>query len=299
MTKLIMDPSLFEAAENMPADDQLDHFMFLKDSIDFASDYFEASLDGYDGAPYSYNSESHQYVPPITKSLTVRNRYSEISKKVQKMVLRGDWIELQDKLIEECSMQFEDTTTAEVKFKQYLYHIFCTGIHENSLLLLSQKNKRCAPSVSFYIDGSVYILSAVCNPATDCSGIVPQHLKQSIEVDEIFPQCAACCKLNDTFKEKISKCCQMGDEKKAIYITFGTEVALRNNYHSKPDISRKNPSYVVFVHSLGKYYLSIDKEHGALEVFKNQGKHPLHLGEYDFSCSLNKGPEPETHKLVV
>ena len=91
----------------------------------------------------------------------------------------------------------------------------------------------------------------------------------------------------------------MGDEKKAIYITFGTEVALRNNYHSKPDISRKNPSYVVFVHSLGKYYLSIDKEHGALEVFKNQGKHPLHLGEYDFSCSLNKGPEPETHKLVV
>ena len=91
----------------------------------------------------------------------------------------------------------------------------------------------------------------------------------------------------------------MGDEKKAIYITFGTEVAHRNNYHSKPDISRKNPSYVVFVHSLGKYYLSIDKEHGALEVFKNQGKHPLHLGEYDFSCSLNKGPEPETHKLVV
>lgn len=48
MTKLIMDPSLFEVAENMPADDQLDHFMFLKDSIDFASDYFEASLDGYD-----------------------------------------------------------------------------------------------------------------------------------------------------------------------------------------------------------------------------------------------------------
>ena len=70
MTKLIMDPSLFEVAENMPADDQLDHFMFLKDSIDFASDYFEASLDGYDGAPYSYNSESHQYVPEhLTRTL--------------------------------------------------------------------------------------------------------------------------------------------------------------------------------------------------------------------------------------
>ena len=137
-------------------------------------------------------------------------------------------------------MQFEDTTTAEVKFKQYLYHIFCTGIHENSLLLLSQKNKRCAPSVSFYIDGSVYNLSAVCNPATDCSGIVPQHLKQSIEVDEIFPQCAACCKLNDTFKEKISKCCQMGDEKKAIYITFGTEVAHRNIRKETANYVREN-----------------------------------------------------------
>ena len=97
----------------------------------------------------------------------------------------------------------------------------------------------------------------------------------------------------------MSKCGQTAEEKKAIYITVGTEAAHRNNYHRKPDISRKNPSYEVFVHNLGRYYLSIDKEHGALEVFKAQGKHPLHLGEYSFSCVLNKGPEPETHKLVV
>lgn len=299
MTKLIMDPSLFEVPENMSAEDQFDHFMFLKDSIDFVADCLEVALDRYDGAPYSCNSETPPYAPPITKSLIVRNRYSEISKKIQKMTLFGDWIELQDESIDECSLQFEDKTAADVKFKQYLYHIFCAGLHENSLLLLSQKNRRCAPSISFYIDGSAYILSAVYDPATDCSGIVPQYLKQSNEVEVIFPQCAACRKLNDTFKEKMSKCGQTAEEKKAIYITVGTEVAHRNNYHRKPDISRKNPSYEVFVHSLAKHYLSIDKEHGALEVFKEQGKHPLHLGEYNFSCVLNKGPEPETHKLVV
>lgn len=218
MTKLIIDPSLFEIPENIPKSEQFSHFMFLKDSIDFVSDCFEVSLDQYDGAPYFGNSESPPYGPPITKSLIVRNRYSEVSKKIQKMLLHGDWVELQDKSINDCLLQFEDTTTAEQKFKQYLYYIFSSGIHEKSLLLLSQKNKSCTPSISFCIEETTYILSAVFDPAIDCNGIVQKYLKESVNSDSIFPQCIACCKLNDKFKEELSEHGQTVDERRAIYI---------------------------------------------------------------------------------
>ena len=299
MTKLIIDPGLFEVPEKTSLNDQLEHFMFLKDSIDFVSDFFQVSLDEYDGAPYSCNSQSHPYAPPITKSLIIRNRYSEISKKILKLVSRGEWIELQDKSIDDCSLEFVDNTAAEIQFKQYLYYIFCADIQEKSLLLLSQKNCNCVPSTSFRANESTYNLSTVYSPAEDCSGIVSKYFKQSTEVDSIFPQLATCFRLNDKFKEALIENEKTVSERIPIYIKFGTEVACRNNYLAKPDISRKNPSYEVFVHKLGTFYLSIDVEHGALEVFKDHGKHPLHLGEYDFSCIQNKGAEPETHKLIV
>ena len=84
MTKLILHPSLFEIPDNMSEEKQLEHFMFLSESIGFVADFFQVSLDEYDGAPYVYNSEYNQYTPPITKSLIARNRYSEIRKKIQK-----------------------------------------------------------------------------------------------------------------------------------------------------------------------------------------------------------------------
>lgn len=299
MTTLIIDPSLFEIPSNMSKSEQFCHFMFLKNSIDFVSDCLDVSLDQYDGAPYIGNSESPPYRAPITKSLTVRNKYSEISKKIQKLVSHGKWIELQDNLIDNCPLQFEDTTVTEQKFKQYLYYIFSSGIHEKSLLLLSQKNSSCTPSISYSIGGNAYILSTVVDPAIDCSRMVSKYLKESASADSIFPQSIACSRLNEEFKEKLKKQGKTAVERRAIYILFGMEVASRNLYRKEPDISRKNPSYEVFVHRLGEYYLSVDVEHGALEVFKKHGQNPLHLGEYNFSCALSKKAEPVTHKLIV
>lgn len=299
MTKLIMDPCLFEVPSNMSQDDQFAHYIILKDSIDFVSDFFHVSLDAYDGAPYIGNSESPPYAPPITKSLYIRNNYAQISKKIQKMVSRGKLIELPKASISNCSLQFEDTMTAEIKFKQYLFLLFCSDLHENTLLLLSQKNNIYIPSITLSVEDSTYELSTIFDPAVDCNGIVAKYLMESLETNSIFPQFTACTKLNERFKEEISRPGLTVNERKAIYISLGTEVANRNNYHAKPDISRKNPHYEVFVHSTGRFYLSIDLEHGALEVFRSQGKHPSHLGEYDFSCVQTKAADPKTHKLVV
>lgn len=299
MNKLIIDPCLFEIPADMSKEDQFEHFMFLKDCIDFVADFFDINLDSYDGAPYSYNSESPPYAPPITQSLVVRNKYSEVSKKIQKMVSLGAFVELPEQYINKCSLQFEKESVAEKKFKQYLFYIFGSGTYQNALILLSHKNKSCVPTVSACIDADSFDCASLYNPPEDCSGIISDYLKTSVSHDAMFPYCLTCYKLNDTFKEVITEKGKSSREMEAIYIRFGTEVASRNKYQRKADISRKNPRYEVFVHDQGKFFLSIDKEHGGLEMFRSHGKHPDHLGEFNFACIQTKEADPETHKLVV
>ncbi len=299
MTKLIIDPCLFEVPEDMSQTDQIEHFMILKNSIDFVSDFFQVSLDEYDGAPYSYNSEGPPFHPPLTRGLTVRNRYSEISKKIQKMLSTDSWIDIQDESIDGCSLEFDEGMITEQKFKRYLYSIISSAPHEEYVLLLAQKNKERCPQITVSINDSAYRFPAIYNPAEDCNGIVHKYLKSSTDINGIFPQSAACHKLNIKFLEIVSNSDLNVNEKRPIYISFGTEVASRNDYECKPDISKKNPSYEVFVHNQRKYYLSIDVEHGALKVFRNSSKNPPHIGEYNFSCEFIKEAEPQTHKLII
>ena len=299
MNKLIIDPCLFEIPADMSKEDQFEHFMFLKNCIDFVADYFDINLDSYDGAPYSYNSDSPPYAPPITQSHVVRNRYSEVSKKIQKMVSLGDFVELTEQQIDDCSLQFEKESAAEMKFKQYLFCIIGSDIYRNAIILLSQKNKSCVPTVTACIDDDGFNCASLYNPAEDCSGTISDYFKSNAYHDAMFPYGMTCYKLNDCFKEVIAEKGKTSGELEAIYIKFGTEVASRNKYQRKADISRKNPRYEVFVHNQGRFFLSIDKEHGGLEMFKSHGKHPDHLGEYNFSCIQTKEADPETHKLIV
>lgn len=299
MTKLILDPCLFEIPDNWDKDAQLDHFITLKDTIDFASECVDTYMDSYDGAPFCVNSENPPYAPPITKSLVIRNRFSEISKQIQKMVYRGEWIELQDNCVDACSLQFENNSTAELQFKQYLFYLIDNNDYKDTLLLLSKKNQCCSPKTAVQIENNVYVFSSVFDPSVDCHGIIAKYLKNSTREDAIFPQDTACRRLNDSFKHEIASSSFSNEERKTIFIKFGTEVASRNKYCVRQDLSRKNPRYEVFVHARGGYYLSIDVEHGGLEIFKKQGQRAKHLGEYNFSCILSKGPEPETHKLTI
>ena len=299
MTRLIIDPSLFEVSEEMSKEDQLDHFMFLKESIDYVSNFFDACLDTYDGAPYCYNSQEALYVPPITTSFYVRNKYSEIRKKIQKMAEKGRNVDLPDKAVCECIIRFEPNSSCVTEFKKYLYYVLCSNCIDETLLLLSQKNRDLMPTITVCDEENLYNLASVYNPATNCTGIVSKYLKLCVDEKNVFPQSDACYKLNDCFLEEKLKQGQNIDEWRHLYTIFGTEVAKRNNYIRKPDLSRKNPNYEVYVHKIGLYYLSIDMEHGGLEIFKNRGKNPPHLGEFDFSCTFKKEPNPETHRLIV
>lgn len=72
MNKLILDPGLFEISENLNCNEQMEHFHYLAETIDFISDFVDGAIDSYNGAPYSYYLEEQEdreeyHDPPITR----------------------------------------------------------------------------------------------------------------------------------------------------------------------------------------------------------------------------------------
>ncbi|WP_407306370.1 hypothetical protein [Desulfosporosinus sp. SB140] len=305
-TKLILDPGLFEIATDSSRDDQVKHFEYLIKNIKFVGDCFDASLDQYNGAPYHYffNGSDTYVHPPITKSLTIKNNFTIVHKMLQRMIRNGDLVDVpseESKL--SCPLQFESNTVTEMPFKHYL-QLAMLAIEDNSevepLLLLSMYNKKHAPQIAITIEVS-RIISLICvgDPATDCNGVIYNYLCKNANTHSMFPQDFACCELNDKFLDEASTADANGIDRQTLYRKYGDEVASRNGYVCRADLSRKNPNYCVFIHSLEDYYLSIDLLHGGLEVFKCRGQDPPHLGEYNFACIIRKGPEPQTHKINI
>lgn len=305
-TKLILDPGLFEIAPDSSKDAQIEHFEYLIKNIKFVCDCFDASLDQYNGAPYSYffNGSDTYVPPPITKSLTIKNNFTTVHKMLQKMIRNGEFVDVpseESKL--SCSLQFESFTVTEMPFKHYL-HMALLSIEDSSdiepLLLLSMYNKKHAPQIVITIEGD-RIISLLCvgDPAADCHGVIHHFLCKNTDLHSMFPQDFTCYELNAKFLDEESTADAIGIDKRTLYIKFGNEVASRNGYVDRADLSRKNPDYFVFIHPLEDYYLSIDLRHGGLEVFKCRGQDPPHIGEYNFACRIRKGPEPQTHKLNI
>lgn len=302
MTKLVFDPGLFEVSEGLSKEDQIEHFNFLKNSIAFAVKYLDVVIDMYNGAPYCYyyNPPCTCKLPPITKSLTVKNKFSEIRKDLQRMIRGGQEIILSDKVVTSDSLLLDSESITTSPFLAYVYSLmFNNRQEERCLLLLSKANADCAPRVTFQSESNSFDITAISDPAIDCNGVIFEFFKACADSNDMFPQKDTCTALNQAFQDVISSSQWNVLEKKGVYKKFGNEVASRNYYQNHPEISRKNSQYKVYVHAQERYYLSIDCEHGAIEIFSCNGQHPLHLGEYDFSCNYQKKADPTTHKLTI
>lgn len=302
MTTILIDPGLFEISPDMNDDDQQEHVELLANTILFASKYIDSALDEYNGAPYMYYYDSSPMWrdAPITESKYVRDRYSMLRKEIQRMLRKGTVVVFTENTQVDCPLYFEKDTVTEAAFKGYLNEkLFCEKTEHPGLLMLSSKNSNCSPKISISSGCKTVAITAVHNPAIDCSEIVAGFLVQSPDQHDMFPQSNSCSSLNAAFLSEVSPKRMSEAEKKTYFKKYGNEVASRNGYEKKPDLSRKNPRYSVFVHPHQEYYLSIDLEHGGLEVFRYQGSDPPHLGEYDFSCQFKKGAQPETHKITV
>ena len=301
MTTLVVDPGLFEISADATKEEQHEHFVFLQKSIDFASEFLAVTVDQYSGAPYCFSLDTPVQKPPITKSLTVKNGFAGIQKKLHKMFRGGEYVELLEEPVEVCPLLFEADTITEKPFKRYIRLLLLTKkqTEKDVLLLLSKRNAMLAYEVAIGSKEETVIVAAVSDPENDCGGVVGSYLKESITPESVFPQEAACRSLNDAFKSEIDQKGLDNNAKRAIFKKYGNEVASRNFYCDRADLSRKNPGYDVFIHSLGEYYISIDQEHGAMEIFKQQRHGPTHVGEFTYSCKKNKEADPATHKLVV
>lgn len=303
MNRLILDPSLFEISEDANFDVQLEHFHFLAETIDFVASFVNGALDEYNGAPYSYYFEEtadgqNYQAPPITHSLIIRNKYVTIKKNLLKLLSQGRFVDLPDSTISRCSLQLDlDSVTANA-FKKYLYFLLTEDSScSHFLILLSKANEHSAPLVTVFFDGIFKGIQSISNPAVDCHQVISAFLNPCNEENDLFPQKASCSQLNShfilhTIRLELS-------QKRAAIISYGRETASRNHYTQESSLSRKNPQYIVYVHKSRQYFLSIDLEHGGLEMFKLCGSHAMHIGEYDYSGNLSKPAQPQTHQLIL
>lgn len=293
MKKLILDPNLFEISYLGP-EDELEHFLFLNNTIEFIAENFECSLDIYDGAPYGYNSRKEKWYPPITESLIMRSRYSEIRKLIQKLIVYGDSVELQSESVDSCTLQFEDDSAAKESFYRYLSHLIESHSIAEAVIILSIKNSSCVPFVQICHDGEDFQIDSILDPAVDCSGVVKKYLKLVPLETSAFPQKNACKKLNQRFREEDST----AKDKVPIYKKYGAEVASRNGYYKDTIRSKKN-SHHVYKSDTEVYFLSLDMEHGAIELFMKRNNKVIHQGEYNYSCEKIKVARPSDHSLIL
>lgn len=302
MKKLIIDPGLFEIPGNLSREEQIECFSILRRSITFAANYLDVCIDTYNGAPYYYFYAplSEYQAPPITKSLIVKNRFPELRKDIQRMIRDGQCVTLPDEIAVCDSLFLDSESITTAPFLAYIYFLAFSDQQKGyCLLLLSPRNASCAPTVHFQVENTSFDIMAISDPATDCNGIVVEFLKACANSNDMFPQQFACTGLNQAFLRDVSSSRLGLPEKRGLYKRYGNEVASRNNYRKHPEISRKNPQYNVYVHAQRKYYLSVDCEHGGVEIFSCGSQHPVHLGEYDFSCNYQKPADPTTHKLTI
>ena len=90
------------------------------------------------------------------------------------------------------------------------------------------------------------------------------------------------------------------NEKNALFEKIGNVVAVYNFYNKNQRLCRLNSTpnkkRIVYTKNEGSvYHLSLDFESGGFEVFD---KNYVHMGQYNFSCTIAKKAQPMTHRLI-
>lgn len=133
-------------------------------------------------------------------------------------------------------------------------------------------------------------------------GIINDDLTENVAL------CKEICKHTNKYFLPYSKL--KDAERNKFDFQYGKIVALRNKYvynHRLSSINtrhaggRRRDVYVKYdARKKPMYYISVDTEHGAIELFKHRKTNkPEHMGEYNFSCDQTKKAEPKTHVLYL
>lgn len=305
MVKIILDPNLFECDPIADEQYQMEHCQYLISCIQFLDDYCNVILDAYHGAPYffSYNPFSK---PPITNAHYVKIRYNEMQKSIQKIINKeSNFIDISNakKAIIIKGFNFVDDSKCRDAFLDYLE----TQIDntENCFIILGMGNNTHSVVIEF--NGTETSFPAIINPQYDCSNRVVEILAPPQDESVMFPGKTACSGLNDSFNKEAKRKHLDSTDKISIMRKYGIKFASRNRYIKNEKMTKSNSQYVVFIHKNGEFAISIDQEHGGLEVFKKSGRTKkyrgrkessfTHIGEYSYAGIETKKAEPTNHIL--
>lgn len=305
MIKIILDPNLFECDPNADELYQMEHCQYLISCIQFINDYCDVILDIYQGAPY-YFSYNPYIKPPITNSHYIQLKYKEILKNIQRIINRNIQPEVSSgttRTLQLKDFNFINNSLCKDTFLDYLE----TQIDsiDNSIIILGMERKSNQVVIEF--NGTETPVTAIINPQYDCSNRVVDILAPPQDESVMFPGKTACSGLNDSFIKETKQKHLDSTDKISIMRKYGIEFASRNRYIKNEKMTKSNSQYVVFIHRNGEFAISIDQEHGGLEVFKKSGrtkKHHggkessfTHIGEYSYAGIENKKAEPTNHIL--
>ena len=143
----------------------------------------------------------------------------------------------------------------------------------------------------------------LCNPYTCEYSIIKDIVKDQVKNTDLFSE-YLCKHVQEYFKiHSIKK----DSERNQFDFEFGKIVAERNQFIYNTSLSkinskkskRKRNVYSKPTIKNPKYHISIDTEHGGLEVFLHKKISPEHLGEYNYSCKKVKEADPQKHILYL
>lgn len=185
-------------------------------------------------------------------------------------------------------------------FNRYIVH--CRNEQYDGIIFIGKLNST--------IEGERLLddseLVCINNPYTCELELIVNRLKDDLPFDDEFFEFKKICEFTNYYFKQIKGLSVT--EKKEYFFTYGNITAVRNGYEYDDRLSKLNSRimktrrdvYVKYSSShRPKYYLSVDTEHGGLELFKHGRNNPVHKGEYNFSCIPNQDPKPLTHPLYI
>ncbi len=292
MYKAILSPCLLKPEESSTAEEEMTHYLELSNLMSILERYCDVKFDYYKKAPYeSYKMEIPEYKNNYTlNNLVMINVYAKLQKMMGK-----NYVDLEEIEPVECITAMEIPNTAgKEAFLRYLNYV-----KSNAIMFIGKKNYgfdrpfRFKGDVEFDVDTS----HAATIETTD---VLYKYLRRDINYDAIFPMEGLCENYNNYVMEQIEYKQMNQNEKNALFEKIGNVVAVYNFYNKNQRLCRLNSTpnkkRIVYTKNEGSvYHLSLDFESGGFEVFD---KNYVHMGQYNFSCTIAKKAQPMTHRLI-
>lgn len=297
MIRVVFSPTFFEGREQ---------YIELSHVIDFVIECMNEGtvdkavvsfLSSYVGK-VSYNND------PYLKNVLVKDIFDKMKNCIPKNgnIILTQYVKIKkpNKWIDNDYLSF---------LSQYFYYILRNNLE--CVIILSKNDIKSKIHIDY--EGTDVDIDYIFNPYACEIGMINNYIHFNIKNESrLFIRKYLCKHTNYYFKNEIKG---LGKNfQNPIFQKYGDIVAERNGYlfdqiltslnkrrvnSKKKNKKQKNRRIYKIIRDRDIFYISIDYEHGAMELFEHHLPIGNHLGEYNFSCKENEEASPVDHKLYL